>query len=194
MRRFRLGHLLVSAAAIAFDGPPTNANGPAPARPSQVLLITVDQLRPDYLERFAGQLSTDLARPCRSSAVFTNAHQDHANPGTAPDLVADLRRNDSTDVTSIRRWLHAIPADVPAGVVVTLKHYSVWAGVVAQHGSGNDLDAYVPLILCGGPVSHRPAFRVHPNGGHRPNPRQNPGRSSGQRLAGLVLEPALFDR
>lgn len=53
-------------------------------RPSLVVLITVDQLRNDYLERFAPQLSGGLGRLSRNGAWFTNAHHDHAITETAP--------------------------------------------------------------------------------------------------------------
>jgi hypothetical protein len=46
--------------------------------------LTVDQFRPDYLERYAGQLTGGLARLQRAGARFTNAHHDHAITETAP--------------------------------------------------------------------------------------------------------------
>ncbi|MEP6549657.1 MAG: alkaline phosphatase family protein [Gemmatimonadales bacterium] len=48
------------------------------------MLITVDQMRADYLERFGPQLHGGLARLARGGAWFTNAHQDHAITETAP--------------------------------------------------------------------------------------------------------------
>ena len=63
------------------------AHGQAPAtppRPSLVVLITIDQARNDYLERFSGQLSGGLGRLSRGGAWFTNAHHDHAITETAP--------------------------------------------------------------------------------------------------------------
>lgn len=48
------------------------------------MLITVDQLRGDYLDRFGTQLNGGLARLARGGAWFTNAHQDHAITETAP--------------------------------------------------------------------------------------------------------------
>jgi predicted AlkP superfamily pyrophosphatase or phosphodiesterase len=56
----------------------------SPARPTLVVLVTIDQLRADYLERFAPQLVGGLGRLARGGAVFTNAHQDHAITETAP--------------------------------------------------------------------------------------------------------------
>ncbi len=52
--------------------------------PSLVVLITVDQMRADYLDRFASQLSGGLARLSKGGATFTNAHHDHAITETAP--------------------------------------------------------------------------------------------------------------
>ncbi|HUQ99991.1 MAG TPA: alkaline phosphatase family protein [Gemmatimonadaceae bacterium] len=54
------------------------------AAPSLIVLITVDQLRPDYLEAFAPQLRGGLARLTRGGAWFTNAYHDHAITETAP--------------------------------------------------------------------------------------------------------------
>lgn len=55
-----------------------------PERPALVVLITIDQFRADYLDRFGGQLTGGLARLLANGAVFTNAHQDHAITETAP--------------------------------------------------------------------------------------------------------------
>ena len=48
------------------------------------LSLTVDQLRPDYLNLWERQLSGGLARLLRGGAVFLNGYQDHANTETAP--------------------------------------------------------------------------------------------------------------
>ncbi|HVH10915.1 MAG TPA: alkaline phosphatase family protein [Gemmatimonadales bacterium] len=59
-----------------------------PARPTPkprlVVVITVDQLRPDYLERYHRQLRGGLAMLLKHGAVFTEAYQDHAVTETAP--------------------------------------------------------------------------------------------------------------
>jgi predicted AlkP superfamily pyrophosphatase or phosphodiesterase len=59
------------------------AQAPAPRRPTLVVLFTVDQMRPDYFDRWAGQLNGGLAR-LRRGAYFTAAYQDHAITETAP--------------------------------------------------------------------------------------------------------------
>src|SRR5688500_14611531 len=60
------------------------ADSRAAAAPSLVVLITVDQLRGDYLDRFGPQLNRGLARLARGGAWFSNAHHDHAITETAP--------------------------------------------------------------------------------------------------------------
>ncbi len=52
--------------------------------PTLVVLITVDQLLPDYFKRYDAQLTGGLGRLYRGGAVFTNAHHDHATTETAP--------------------------------------------------------------------------------------------------------------
>ncbi|MDB4882993.1 MAG: putative phosphatase [Gemmatimonadetes bacterium] len=53
-------------------------------RPTLVVFLTVDQMRPDYLDRWAGQLTGGLARLSKHGAFFTNAFQDHGVTETAP--------------------------------------------------------------------------------------------------------------
>ena len=52
--------------------------------PSLIVLITVDQLRGDYIDRFGPQLGRGLGRLARGGAWFANAHHDHALTETAP--------------------------------------------------------------------------------------------------------------
>jgi len=52
--------------------------------PTLIVLITIDQFRADYIDRFDRQLHGGLARISRGGAWFTNAHQDHAITETAP--------------------------------------------------------------------------------------------------------------
>jgi hypothetical protein len=53
-------------------------------RPTLVVLIAVDQLRPDYFERYATNLMGGLARLLREGAYFTESELDHATTETAP--------------------------------------------------------------------------------------------------------------
>ena len=57
---------------------------PAPARPKLVVVITVDQLRPDYFTRWKGQLTGGLFQLANEGAFFVDAYQDHAVTETAP--------------------------------------------------------------------------------------------------------------
>src|SRR6266545_1743510 len=57
---------------------------PAPARPKLVVVITVDQLRPDYLDRWKSQLTGGLFQLVSEGAVFADGFQHHAVTETAP--------------------------------------------------------------------------------------------------------------
>jgi len=72
-----------TAAPMAAPLATPAASQPA-ATPSLVVLITIDQFRADYLDRFPGQLTGGLARLVQRGARFDNAHQDHAITETAP--------------------------------------------------------------------------------------------------------------
>lgn len=71
---------LVCASLLAVVPPLPSA----PPRPKLVVMITVDQLVPRYLEQWRGQFSGGLARLLAEGAVFTTAFQDHALTETAP--------------------------------------------------------------------------------------------------------------
>ena len=53
------------------------------AAPRLLLVLTVDQGRGDYLERFEPALTGGLARLVDEGVVFTDAHHDHAGTVTA---------------------------------------------------------------------------------------------------------------
>jgi predicted AlkP superfamily pyrophosphatase or phosphodiesterase len=82
----RLVAALLAPGALAAQGP-APASTPSPAL---VVLVTVDQLRPDYLDRFGGQLTGGLARLSRGGTFFTDAHHDHATTETAPGHATTL--------------------------------------------------------------------------------------------------------
>lgn len=62
----------------------TGARVVAPPTPTLVVQITIDQLRPDYLDRYRDQLTGGLARLLKQGAFLTNAWHDHATTETAP--------------------------------------------------------------------------------------------------------------
>ena len=69
-----LGLLLHAGGARAQSG----------KKPTLVVLVTIDQFRADYLERFGRQMDGGIARLMRGGAVFTDAHHDHGITETAP--------------------------------------------------------------------------------------------------------------
>jgi predicted AlkP superfamily pyrophosphatase or phosphodiesterase len=73
----------LALACLAGSARPQPTQAPTVA-PSLVVLITIDQFRADYLDRYSGQLTGGLARLARRGARFNNAHQDHAITETAP--------------------------------------------------------------------------------------------------------------
>lgn len=81
-RRFLYPAAALAALLGAVPGAAqTRAASPAP---TLVVLVTVDQLLPEYFDRYGPQLQGGLARLWRGGAVFTRAYQDHANTETAP--------------------------------------------------------------------------------------------------------------
>jgi hypothetical protein len=78
-RHFTLLGLLAVPAALGAQ-----YTRPAAERPRLVVFLTVDQMRSDYLDRWAPQLTGGLARLSKRGAFFTNAFQDHGVTETAP--------------------------------------------------------------------------------------------------------------
>jgi Type I phosphodiesterase / nucleotide pyrophosphatase len=70
-------------ALVLASSPAVRVQPPAVA-PRLVVVITVDQCRADYLERWRPQLTGGLAWLLEHGAVFTDAYQDHAMTETAP--------------------------------------------------------------------------------------------------------------
>jgi predicted AlkP superfamily pyrophosphatase or phosphodiesterase len=78
-----IGRIIATAGlAIAFVAPARAQEGEA--RPTLVVFITVDQMRADYFERFAPQLTGGLKRLHDGGAFFTQGYQDHGITETAP--------------------------------------------------------------------------------------------------------------
>jgi predicted AlkP superfamily pyrophosphatase or phosphodiesterase len=74
-----LGSANALSAQVGTQVPP-----PASPRPTLVVMVTIDQLRPDYLTMYERQFTGGFARLLRGGAVFLNGFQDHANTETAP--------------------------------------------------------------------------------------------------------------
>ncbi len=79
----QVASLLSLIVAAPAAGRPATVPPPHPV-PSLVVVITVDQCRADYLERWRPQLTGGLAWLLDHGAVFTEAFQDHAMTETAP--------------------------------------------------------------------------------------------------------------
>jgi predicted AlkP superfamily pyrophosphatase or phosphodiesterase len=81
---FGLATLILSADALSAQGGTQGPPPPISPQPTLVVMLTVDQLRPDYLTLFERQFTGGFARLLRGGAVFLNGFQDHANTETAP--------------------------------------------------------------------------------------------------------------
>ena len=85
MRRFAV--LAAALSPLVFPAARLAAQSRAAVladRPTLVVFLTIDQMRSDYVDRWAPQLTGGLARLGQHGAFFTNAFQDHANTETAP--------------------------------------------------------------------------------------------------------------
>src|SRR2546425_1799801 len=76
--------MLTTLALALAVSPAAGAPRAAPPRPKLVVVITVDQLRADYLVRWRPQLTGGFFTLLADGAVFTNAFQDHGVTETAP--------------------------------------------------------------------------------------------------------------
>jgi arylsulfatase A-like enzyme len=89
-----------------------------------------------------------------SAALSSFATRLRRTPGVARvDSIASLARRDTVHDAVARRWLHMIPSDSRVEMVVSLTPFSYWGATsaMAEHGSPNDYDAHVPLLLYGPP-------------------------------------------
>lgn len=73
-----------------------------PSPPTLVVLIAVDQMRGDYLDRFGPMLTGGLARLRRQGVQFSHAYQDHALTETAPGHATMLSGRDPASTGIIR--------------------------------------------------------------------------------------------
>ncbi len=82
----RRSTLFLAAAALATAV--TAQAQPRPTaragRPTLVVFFTIDQMRSDYVDRWASQLKGGLARLGQHGAFFTNGYHDHGVTETAP--------------------------------------------------------------------------------------------------------------
>jgi predicted AlkP superfamily pyrophosphatase or phosphodiesterase len=84
------------------------------------------------------------------SVLTIFATQVRTLPGVARvDRFQDLLRGDTINDPITRRWVHQLPVGSNAEMVITLTPYSMFAGIVATHGSPYDYDSWVPIIFYG---------------------------------------------
>ncbi len=111
----------LAACASSGNSTPPGATPTTPSKPTLVVMLTLDQLRGDYIQRFRPQLTGGLARFANSGAWYTNAHHDHAITETAPGHASLLsgRFPRSTEIASNRAgvndpsspWLEFYPGE-----------------------------------------------------------------------------------
>jgi predicted AlkP superfamily pyrophosphatase or phosphodiesterase len=82
----RLKPTITVLAALSFGAPAALSQD----RPALVVLITIDQLRPEYLTRWENQFTGGFRRVLRDGAFFGNGYQDHAATETAPGHASTL--------------------------------------------------------------------------------------------------------
>ena len=138
----------VHAGQVSLRGVLSDARGALAARgvPRRALRLESAQLWVDQDAFASAGVPVD-------SVVEAFAERARAVPGVARvDLVRALATADTTRDAVARRWLHALPPDLPVAAVVTLEPHWAWApGTDAQHGSPWDYDAHVPIVLYGAP-------------------------------------------
>ncbi len=115
----RLTHRLAPLLALCASLPAAAQGAPRAGAPALVVLISIDQMRADYLDRFGGQLTGGLARLARGGARFTNAHHDHAITETAPGHATLLagRFPRSTGITMNRVGVDDDSSQLLAGAI-----------------------------------------------------------------------------
>jgi predicted AlkP superfamily pyrophosphatase or phosphodiesterase len=125
---------------------------------------TMTQLRKRGLDTSDFEVSEGMVTIDRSA--FAKAHVDADSvlrqfaerarkvPGIGRvDLVRSLAQADTVHDAVARRWLHMLSPELPVELVISLEPYAYWAGTpIATHGTPNDEDAHVPLLLWGSAI------------------------------------------
>lgn len=74
---------MAACASASNEAQPVASHSREP-QPTLVVLLTVDQFRGDYIQRFRPQLTGGIGRLAKGGAWYTNAHHDHGITETAP--------------------------------------------------------------------------------------------------------------
>ena len=135
---------------------------PLPAVRARLRAAGVDTLAIGYWD---GILLLDRSRFAGSTLSPDDILRDverafRALPGVQRvDRVSSLASRDTVKDAIARRWLHMLPPDVPAELVVTFAPYVTRGDSArAQHGTPHDYDTSVPVLFWGAPFrAVRPA-------------------------------------
>jgi arylsulfatase A-like enzyme len=103
---------------------------------------------------FADRAAFAAAQVNMDSVLKRFAGEARRVPGVGRvDFVRALGQSDTVHDAVARRWIHMLSPELPVELVVSLEPFAYWAGVtIATHGSPNDEDAHVPLLLWGAPI------------------------------------------
>src|SRR5512143_3350793 len=83
--RHWIGGVALACSSLTAPAPAVaQATGGSGQPAALVVLLVVDQMIPDYFDRFGAQLTGGLGRLRRDGAFFTHGMQDHAITQTAP--------------------------------------------------------------------------------------------------------------
>ena len=111
------------------------------------------------------------------------------------DRVSSLAKRDTVKDPVARRWLHMLPPDLPAELVVT---FAPWVtrgdSARAQHGTPHDYDAMVPVIFWGAPFRAMRATTRARVVDIAPTLAAAIGLVPSERLDGVVLRSAMRER
>ncbi len=84
MSRRSIAFLAFAALHLSASCASAQVQRPVAAKPRLIVHLSIDQLRPDYLDVYGAEFTAGLARLLKGGAYFPNGYQDHAVTETAP--------------------------------------------------------------------------------------------------------------
>jgi hypothetical protein len=109
----RRPHLLAPALVIAVTFGSVARPAQPPVPPALVVVLTVDQMRADYLQRWPGQWSGGFRGFLEEGAIFPNGRQDHAVTETASGHATILSGRDPAHTGILLNELGVPDPDYP---------------------------------------------------------------------------------